>query len=84
MIDHLVEAYGVDPNGVGEFGWTALHDAAKEGRVRNVKYLVEKHNVDIHKRDWDGETALYIAENHGMTECADYLRTLLSTRPPPS
>jgi len=51
MIDHLVEEYGVDPDEVDEYGWTALHDAARHGRVSTVKLLVEKHNVDIHKRD---------------------------------
>jgi ankyrin repeat protein len=50
MIDHLVEEYGVDPNGVDEYGWTALHNGSESGRVRTVKHLVEKHNVDIHKR----------------------------------
>ena len=54
MIDHLVEEYGVDPNGEGGDGWTALHEAASRGRVRTVKHLVEKHNVDIHKRRWEG------------------------------
>ena len=84
MIDHLVEKYGVDPN--GEFGgwWTALHWAADRGRVRTVKHLVEKYNVDIHKRNRDGKTALNMAEMYGYTECADYLRVLMSTRPPPS
>ena len=92
MIDHLVEEYGVDPNGAGEYypyGWTTLHWAARHGRVRTVKHLVEKHNVDIHKRTEnddanDEETALDFAERHGRTECADYLRALMSTRPQPS
>jgi len=84
MIDHLVERYGVDPNGVDEDGWTALHLAAKYGRVRTVKHLVERHNVDIHKRDRWGKTALDRAERNGKTECADYLRALVSARPPPS
>jgi len=83
MIDHLVEKYGVDPNGA-EDGWTALHYAAWDGRVRTVKHLVEKHNVDIHKRDRRWYTALAVAEDNGRTECADYLRALQSTRPPPS
>ena len=77
MIDHLVEEYGVDPNGAGEYypyGWTTLHWAARHGRVRTVKHLVEKHNVDIHKRDADGMTALDWAEHDGRTECADCLR----------
>ena len=84
MIDHLVEKYGVDPNGEVGGGWTALHCAAQCGRARTVKHLVEKYNVDIHKRTRDGETALDLAERHGMTECADVLRALQSTRPPPS
>ena len=84
MIDHLVEEYGMDPNGADILGCTALHKAADRGRVRTVKHLVEKRNVDIHKRDWGGKTALDRAEENGMTECAAYLRALQSTRPPPS
>ena len=86
MVDHLVEEYGVDPNGADAVGWTALHCAAYSGRFRTVKHLVEKHNVDIHKRlaGWGGKTALDLAEEHGRTECAAVLRALQSTRPPPS
>jgi len=84
MIDHLVEGYGVDRNG-GVGGWTALHEAVYYRRVRTVKHLVEKHNVDIHKRTGVGTTALdLVTERNGRTECADYLRALMSTRPPPS
>ena len=74
MIDHLVEKYGVDPNGVDGVGWTALHNAAWSGRVRTVKHLVENHNVDIHKKDYQGDTALDFAERWGRTECAAVLR----------
>ena len=84
MIDHLVEEYGVDPNGVDGIGWTALHWAAEYNCVRTVKHLVEKHKVDIHKRNEFGRTALDKAEVTGMTECAAYLRAIMSTRPPPS
>ena len=81
MIDHLVEEYGVDPNGVDEYGWTALHYAAWDGRVRTVKHLVEKHNVDIHKRDAEGpETLLWTWQRNGRTECAAYLRELTYTQ----
>ena len=75
MIDHLVEKYGVDPNGMDDYGrWTALHRAARFGRVRTIKHLVEKHNVDIHQRIWNGETVLDQTERLGMTECAAVLR----------
>ena len=83
MIDLLVERYGVDPNGADVYGRTALHRAAEYGHIRTVKHLVEKHNVDIHKRTRDGNTALDLAEDCGKTECAAYLRALMSTRPPP-
>ena len=84
MIDLLVERYGVDPNGADRWGCTALHEAVEYGRVRTVKHLVEKHNADIHKRSLGGNTALNVAVRNGRTECADYLRALQSTRPPPS
>ena len=74
VIDHLVEKYGVDPNGAGSDGETALHHAGMRGNVRTVKHLIEKHNIDIHKRCMDGETVLDWAEREGMTECAAVLR----------
>ena len=85
MIDLLVERYGVDPNGADEDnnGRTALHKAARYGHIRTVKHLVEKHNVRIHKRNRYGMTALDVAERSHQTECAAYLRALMSTRPPP-
>ena len=63
---------------------TALHWAAREGRIHTVKHLIQKYNVDILKRNRDGKTALDKAEEKGRTECAAVLRALMSTRPPPS
>ena len=40
-------------------------------RPHRVKHLVEKHNVDIHKRNRLGRTAMDVAER---TECAAVLR----------
>ena len=74
MIDLLVERYGVDPNGVVEYGWTALHWAASRGRVRVVKHLVEKHNVDIHVENQLGWNALDLALKSRRTECRPVLR----------
>jgi len=71
-IDHIVEEYGVDPNGDGVM--IPLHDAAMVGGIRTVKHLIEKHNVDINKRNAEGRTALDMAEEYGMPECAAVLR----------
>ena len=51
-----------------------LHDAAMVGGIRTVKHLIEKHNVDINKRNAEGRTALDMAEEYGMPECAAVLR----------
>ena len=80
MIDHLVEEYGMDPDGVDREGLTALHHAASRVSVRTVKLLVEKYNVDIHDRNRDGKTALDEAERNGRTECAAYLCELTYTQ----
>jgi len=89
MIDVLVDPVGryrVDPNEADEYDRTALHWAALFGRLRTLKHLVEKYNVDIHRVCWlddFGETALDYAERHktaksehDTTECASYLREL--------
>ena len=81
MIDHLVEKYQEDPN--EEVVSAAIHEAASRGRVRTVKHLVEKHNVDIHQGNMYGYTALGLAKLNDRTECAAVLRALQSTRPPP-
>ena len=82
-IDHLVERYGLDPNAVDGVGWTTLHEATWNGRVRTVQHLVEKHNVDIHTRDALGRTALDLAEQYGRTEIASFLRELGATNGEP-
>ena len=74
MIDHLVEEYWVDPNGVDGVGWTVLQKAVICDRVRTVKHLVEKHKVDIQKMTGGGRTVLDWAQRWSMTECVSYLR----------
>ena len=73
---------GVDPSHLDETdGWNALHAAAYHGRIRTVKHLVEKYDfIDIHEEDESGNTALDSAEENGRTECAAFLRELMSTR----
>lgn len=93
MIDHLVEKYGLDPNGVaGGSGTKPIHVAVFGGRARTVQHLVEKHSVDIQARlkrfvqpGWrevDGknasELALSLADNPKVgVQCA--ARTEIAT-----
>jgi ankyrin repeat protein len=54
-------------------GRTPLHVAAVEGRVRIVKYLLEKSTAGIDHRDDDGATALHSAAFRGHLDCVTAL-----------
>jgi ankyrin repeat protein len=56
---YLVE-HGVDVNAVGQFGWTALHNAAYQGLNDVIDYLVSK-GAKIDAKDGFGQTPLSIA-----------------------
>ncbi|KAK1295638.1 putative serine/threonine-protein kinase [Acorus calamus] len=52
---------------------TALHFAAREGRVEVCRYLVEELKLDVDVRDEDGETPLIHASRQGHVATAKYL-----------
>jgi ankyrin repeat protein len=55
LVDH-----GVDVNAVGEFGWTALHNAAYQGLSDVVAYLASK-GAKLDAKDGLGQTPLSIS-----------------------
>lgn len=52
---------------------TALHFAAREGKVEMCWYLLEELNLDVDVRDEDGETPLIHAARQGHVNTAKYL-----------
>ncbi|KAJ0974047.1 hypothetical protein J5N97_016012 [Dioscorea zingiberensis] len=52
---------------------TALHFAAREGRIEVCKYLIEELKLDVDVRDEDGETPLLHASRLGQFDVAKYL-----------
>jgi uncharacterized protein len=56
---YLVE-HGVDVNAVGQFGWTALHNAAYQGLNDVIEYLASK-GAKLDAKDGFGQTPLSIA-----------------------
>jgi uncharacterized protein len=56
----LVEQGGVDINAVGQYGWTALHDATYQGITDVMSYLISK-GADVNQMDVFGQTPLSIA-----------------------
>ncbi len=57
-VTRLVEL-GTDVNGVGHFGWTALHSAAYQGLDDVIEYLV-RHGANPDAMDGFGQTPLSI------------------------
>src|SRR5215475_6022838 len=56
----LLIAHGVDINAVGQYGWTALHQASYQGLTEVIEYLVSKGS-NINEMDAFGQTPLSIS-----------------------
>ena len=52
---------GIDVNLTGTKGETALHHAADRRQHEAARYLIEKTDINIHKADNEGNTALFYA-----------------------
>ncbi|XP_069774604.1 espin isoform X2 [Narcine bancroftii] len=57
------------------WGGSPLHDAAENGELECCQILVV-NGVDLGIRDNDGYTAADLAEYHGHSQCAKYLKTV--------
>lgn len=58
---------------ISPVGNTVLHIAAKFGRERNVKILIERYPSLIHEKNSKGDTALHVAAKAGHERIADAL-----------
>ena len=58
---------------VSEDGRTQLHDAAGEGQVEILKYLLACRDIDINKHDVNGYTTLHYAAESGHFVAASVL-----------
>src|SRR5215467_1891376 len=56
----LLVEHGVDINAVGQYGWTALHQASYQGLTDVIEFLVSK-GADINQMDSFGQTPLSIS-----------------------
>lgn len=53
--------------------WVSLHEAARNGRVEAVKFILSENGSNIHDEDGDGRTAFEIAACNGHVELAKEL-----------
>jgi ankyrin repeat protein len=68
----------VDINAQATYGGTALITACGKGMTEVAKLLVER-GADIHAKDNDSCTALFLAVKNNHPSLAAYLRTIIST-----
>jgi len=71
-IEALVEG-GADVNVVGDMGSTPLHEAAGQGHVEAVRFLLG-HGARTDVKNEFGRTALEVAEIDGHSDVANLLR----------
>ena len=72
-VERLIDA-GADVNARDNDGNTPLHLAAREGYCARVSYLMKSGKVKKYLTNNQGKTALQLAEEHGNTTCALYIR----------
>ena len=74
IVKLLITQYGYDPQQCDILGYTtALHEAARCGRLHIVQYLHEECNCNVHTTDSDGDTPLHDAATGGHLDVVQYL-----------
>ena len=76
-VKRLVEKKHADVNAKDKDGWTAGMEAAENGHLEVVEYLVE-NGMDVNARDKDGNTAGMVAAQYGYHEIKEYLDDVAS------
>lgn len=73
ILHHLLE-HGADPGKAdSESGWTALHIAARAGKVHAVKTLLLHEKTDVLAVNNQGNNALHIAAANGRVDVCNAL-----------
>ncbi len=53
-------------------GYTALHIAAKYGKIEAMKYLLEEAKVDVNATARNGLASIHVAVHYGFAEVRAY------------
>jgi ankyrin repeat protein len=69
----LLLAHGTDVNAHNDAGYTALHQAAVDGKIDSVRLLLSK-GADVTVRTKKGRTAEDLAKSHDHPDVAEMLR----------
>jgi len=72
IVEYLVDN-GADINALDRTSCTPLYEAAHDGQMATVKYLLD-HGADKEHHNIFGTTAAMMAEQRGFDEVAEYIR----------
>ncbi|XP_012152151.1 uncharacterized protein LOC105664036 [Megachile rotundata] len=67
-----LQSQKIDINAKDSDSWTVLHNAAQEGNLTMVKYLIEE-GCDINARNADGSMPIHIAVEEGFRDIVEFM-----------
>jgi ankyrin repeat protein len=70
----LLIRQGANPHMTDEQGRTLLHQAAYDGNIENMRWLLEQYNFSLDAQDYYGNTPAHLAAMNGHEGAIRWLR----------
>ncbi|KAK8877984.1 hypothetical protein M9Y10_004747 [Tritrichomonas musculus] len=78
LFKFVMKSKKYDINSASRYGWTALHYAAANGWIDELKFICEQEGVDFNAKNSDNKTAIDCAQTTEKTVSIDIINEALS------